>query len=349
MRTRWTFHDCNDLIKAEIEAYWNKRAPRLERLLTTFPEGLHELTVSIYWHPARGSYEGRTVLQLPSHTLVATASEADYRAVVDRLVDLLATEIKRHRARLRHDWVYRRKNRRRDELTAAGPLLAQDRRERRREAFFELLLPILKPLKEHARRELRLLEQQGDLGRGQVMAGDVVGEVVLRAWEEFDDRPTGWDLDVWLMDLMDDFLNELRNEPRPERLAGRHLAAVGIDGEADDPASSAMTMEQLLPGDEGDQRWSDLGKVEQQTRIDRLLRTMPGARRDAFIQFFLEGFDAAEIAMIQDRPESEVKADIEIARQALKDLLRGGSIQPADAARVGKTPAPAAVESGTVK
>ncbi len=345
MRTRWVYHDCDDLIKTEIEAYWSKKAPRLERLLTTFPEGLHELTISIYWHRARGGYEGRTVLQLPSHTLVASASDADHRSVVDRLVDLLATEIRRHRARLRNDWVYRRKNRRRDELAAAGPLLAQDRRERRREAFVELLLPILKPLKEHARRELRLLEQQGALGRGEVTAGDAVGEVVLRAWEEFDDRPPGWELDVWLMDLMDDFLTKLRNEARPVRLAGRHVA-VAMDREGDDATSSAMTMEQLLPGDEGGQPWEDLGELEQQSRIDRLLRTMPGARRDAFIQFFLEGFDAAEIAMIQDRPESEVRADIESARRALKDLLRGEAGQSDEAARLGESREPAAVTAG---
>lgn len=346
MRTRWTFHDCDDLIKTEVEAYWSRKAPRLERLLATFPDSLHDLSISLYRHRARGSFEGRTVLQLPSHTLVASASEADHRAVIDRLVDLLATEIKRHRARLRHDWVYRRKNRRRDELTAAGPLLAQDRQERRREAFFELLLPILRPLKEHARRELRLLEQQGLVGRGEVSAGDVIGEVVLRAWEEFDDRPPGWDLDVWLMDLMDDFLNKLRNEPRPERLTGRRVAAA-IDREGDDATSSAMTMEQLLPGDEGGQPWEDLGKVEQQSRIDRLLRTMPGARRDAFLQFFLEGFDAAEIAMIQDRPESEVRADIEIARQALKGLLRRPSDEPADAPR--SAPVAITAEAGAVK
>ncbi|HJT31783.1 MAG TPA: hypothetical protein VJ783_06995, partial [Pirellulales bacterium] len=136
MQLRWTFHDCDDVIKRDTEAYWSKKAPRLERLFATFPEGLRDLSASVYRHRSRGSFEGRAVLQLPSHTLVVSASEAQPRAVIDRLVDLLATEVKRHRARLRHDWVYRRKNRRRDELTAAGPLLAQDRRERRREAFF---------------------------------------------------------------------------------------------------------------------------------------------------------------------------------------------------------------------
>lgn len=82
-------------------------------------------------------------------------------------------------------------------------------------------------------------------------------------------------------------------------------------------------MDQLLPGDDESQDWEDLGRLEQQDRVDRLLEAMPAHRRAAFLQFCLEGFDAAEIAMIQDRPEAEVKADIEKAREALKDLLQG--------------------------
>jgi len=163
MRTRWTFHECDDLSKTEIEAYWVKKIPRIERLLQTFPEDRRRLDVSIYQHLRRYSFDGRAVLRLPTRTLVASASEENCRALIDELTDLLASEIKRHRARLRHDWLYRRKNHRRDDLNAAGPLLAHDRSERRREAFFELLLPMLHPLKAHARRELRLLEQQGTL------------------------------------------------------------------------------------------------------------------------------------------------------------------------------------------
>ncbi|HVA50749.1 MAG TPA: sigma factor-like helix-turn-helix DNA-binding protein [Pirellulales bacterium] len=327
---RWTFHDCDELIKAEVEAYWNKKAPRLERLLKTFPEGLRDLSVSVYHNRPRAVFDGRAVLELPSRTLAAGASEKDLRALVDRLADVLATEIKRHRSRLRHDWVYRRKSRRRDELTAAGPMLEQDRRERRREAFFELLMPILRPLKEHARREVRLLEKQGTIGRGEVTAADILSEAVLRAWEEFDQRPSGWHLDVWLMDVMDDCLDKLRSEPKRVPLSNRLLAEMAEERDGGRWSASAVTMEDLMPGEESSLAWDDLGRAEQQDRVDRLLGTMPGRRRDAFTQFILEGFDAAEIAMIQDRTEAEVKADIEAARQALKELLLGHAPSQAD-------------------
>lgn len=332
VRTRWTFHDCDELIKAELEACWTKRTPRLERLLQPFPEGLRDLGISIYHNRPRSWFEGRAILRLPSRTLVAGAEDADHRVLVDRLADLLASEVKRHRSRLRHDWVYRRKNRRRDELSAAGPLLEHDRRERRRESFFEVLMPVLWPLKEHARRELRLLEKQHKIGPGEVTAADVMSEVVLRAWEEFDERPAAWDLDVWLMDVMDDCLNKLRDQPKKLPLTNRRLAALALEHDGGDVSPSAMTMEELLPGEESSESWEDLGRAEQQSRVDRALWTMPACRRDAFVQFFLEGFDAAEIAMIQDRPEAEVRADIEAARQTLKELLRGNESQPRESA-----------------
>ena len=57
---------------------------------------------------------------------------------------------------------------------------------------------------------------------------------------------------------------------------------------------------------------------------------LPAARRQAFLLHVLEDYDTAEIAMLQDRPESQVKADIEAARQTLRGrLLAGGHAQEA--------------------
>lgn len=346
MRTRWTFDDCDVVVKREIEEYWRKKTPRLERLLETLPEDSMDLSVAVFQHRRRGVFEGRAILQIPSRTLAAGASEADPWRLVDRLADLLATEIRRYRARCRMEGSSRRRNRRRDELVAAEPLLSHDRDERRREAFFELLLPILSPLKEHARRELRLLENEGKLGHGELIPGDIISEVVLRAWDEFEQRPTRWSLDVWLMDLIDESLNRLRGEPRMVPLTKKVIEAVSEERARENQMTGALTMDQLLPGDDESRAWEDLGRNEQQKRIDRVLEGMPAHRRAAFLQFYLEGFDAAEIAMIQDRPEAEVKADIEKAREALRDLLQNREAPPADGDQSGAPQAePTSAES----
>ena len=57
---------------------------------------------------------------------------------------------------------------------------------------------------------------------------------------------------------------------------------------------------------------------------------MPPAQRQAFLLHALENYDTAEIAMLQDRPESQVKADVEAARQRLRErLLAGGYVKEA--------------------
>jgi hypothetical protein len=48
-------------------------------------------------------------LHLPTRTLVAEVVEREPNAALDKLCDVLAGEIKRHRDQLRHDWDYRRK------------------------------------------------------------------------------------------------------------------------------------------------------------------------------------------------------------------------------------------------
>src|SRR5437660_832064 len=122
MRTHWVFNDCLEGLKACLQAYWEKKQPRLERLLTPFRPELRDLRLTVYRHTQPPRWEVRGVLHLSSGTLAAEESDKEHAAALDRLVDTLAREIKRHKERLRREPVYRRKNRRREELTAAGPL-----------------------------------------------------------------------------------------------------------------------------------------------------------------------------------------------------------------------------------
>lgn len=65
------------------------------------------------------------------------------RAVLDRLADTLAREIKRHKERVRKDYVFKRKARARvrarADRSAAGPMLERDRAERLRREHADLL------------------------------------------------------------------------------------------------------------------------------------------------------------------------------------------------------------------
>ena len=76
-----------------------------------------------------------------------------------------------------------------------------------------------------------------------------------------------------------------------------------------------LGLEDLIPDAEGTEAWERLDAEEQRDRLLSLIGELPPAQRQAFLLYALEGYDTAEIAMLQDRPESQVKADIETARQ----------------------------------
>ncbi|MEN6492957.1 MAG: HPF/RaiA family ribosome-associated protein [Thermoguttaceae bacterium] len=120
MKTHWTFRGCDDQLKSESLAYWAKKEPRLERVLERFPEELRDLDVHLHRHPSLDRYEGRLILHLPTGTLVAEDANSDVRPVLDQLTDFLVASIKRHKERLRRDWLNRRRNRRRQGLDAIG-------------------------------------------------------------------------------------------------------------------------------------------------------------------------------------------------------------------------------------
>jgi RNA polymerase sigma factor (sigma-70 family) len=98
-----------------------------------------------------------------------------------------------------------------------------------------------------------------------------------------------------------------------------------------------FTLEDLIPDEEAPEAWDQLEAAEERDRLLSLLRELPTAQRRAFLLHTLENYATDEIAMLQDRPESEVKADIEAARKTLRDrLLAAGHVprtrQPATAA-----------------
>jgi DNA-directed RNA polymerase specialized sigma24 family protein/ribosome-associated translation inhibitor RaiA len=327
MKIHWVFNDCSETVKAHMESYWEKKTTRLRRLLACYGSDLQDLRLTVYHHPQRSWYEVRAVLHLPTGTLVAEEQDKDPRAVLDRVADTLIYEIKRHKERIRRDQAYRRKTRRRDELSAAGPLLQRDTEIGRREAFFTLLRPMLRSLHDHARRELKVLELEGSLPPGLVTAADLVDEVLNLAWQRFGTRPRRLPLDLWLIDLLHETLGRWAKEPPRLSLEDRARAGEAVPtGDQEWWAQllgyeEPLTLGDLIPGYEGTEPWEELAAEEQRDRLLSVLGGLPANQRQAFLLNALEGYDLAEIAMLQDRPESEVAADIEAARQALRSRL----------------------------
>ncbi len=336
MSSHLVFSEVDDAVKARLEAYWEKKLPRLQRLLAPYRTDLQEIRLTVYRHqqsPQRSWFEVRVVIELPTGTLAAEENDKDPQAALDRVVDKIVREIKRHKELVRHDYLYKRKSRRRADLNATTPMLQRDKDRNQRESFFRLLRPQLRFLRDQASRELRRLELAKLLHPGEVTLADVLDQVVALAWERFAERPKKMSLDLWLTDLLDEVLEQIvKQEPRPHVSLEERIDQVMQEGKArkkEEPEwweellgeEERLTLEDVLPDSHATEAWEELDSQEQRDRLLSLLSELPEKQRQAFMLFALEDYNTNEIAILQDRPESEVKADIEAARRFLRERL----------------------------
>lgn len=259
---------------------------------------------------------------------------------LDGAADKLEKTLKRTLGR--KDSLFQRKARERAELTAADSLLNRNAEVGKQEDFFKLLRPLLGYLRDHARRELRILEINGILHPGKVTVDDLLDEVVTRAWLQFADRPRRISLDLWLMNLLyETFEVWTKQEPRMYRSLHERADEVlpedvpqvndqewwvWLLGEDD-----TITLEETIPSRESTSAEEQIEANELKDRIHALVGKLSKPQRQAFVLNVFEAYEPFEIGMLQDRPETEVRADIEAARNTLREQLRAGSRPQASA------------------
>ena len=80
MSSHWVFNGVAPAVEGQLEAYWAKKLPRLEKLLVRYPPDLREIRLTVSSHhpnPERSWYEVRGVIRLPTGTLAAEANDKD--------------------------------------------------------------------------------------------------------------------------------------------------------------------------------------------------------------------------------------------------------------------------------
>jgi DNA-directed RNA polymerase specialized sigma24 family protein/ribosome-associated translation inhibitor RaiA len=236
----------------------------------------------------------------------------------------------------------RRGVRQRAELTAALPLLERDAETGDREDFLRVLRPLLDHLGDHARRELRILEATGALAPGELIVSDVLDELVTRAWLQFADHPPAMSLELWLTRILDDIVEERAHQgqpiqqplhqrsgrPRPQRVpqVAEQEWWIWLLDDDEVPAQEDKIVSRHSA-------WAEefLEAEELVSRIHASLADLPKLQRQAFVLNVLEAYEPFEVAMLQERSESDVQADVQAARNHLRQQLRAGT-PPDDAA-----------------
>jgi DNA-directed RNA polymerase specialized sigma24 family protein len=236
--------------------------------------------------------------------------------------------------------LFKRTIRERAEMTAATSVLQHDAESGNQQDFKSVLRPLLGRLGNHARRELRIMEANGTLHPGQVIFADLLDEVVSRAWLQFADRPRWMELDLWLTKILDEILEEQVHED--QRVQMDDLSPKNIP-QVDDQEwwawllgeDETTTEDEEVPSRQSAWVEEFLEAEELMYRIHALLGDLPKAQRRAFVLNVLEAYDVSEIAMLQDRPETDVLADIKAARDELRERLRAGVMPQRSAEAIG--------------
>jgi len=115
------FGRCGAGLKDRVRAHWAKKRWRVSRLLTRYRHDQCELQLTV--GRDAGLFRSRSVLKLPTDTLVAEGLAETWREAMDQMADRLTAELRRHRERIRHDDAYKRKNRRTDAVMRWRPQL----------------------------------------------------------------------------------------------------------------------------------------------------------------------------------------------------------------------------------
>ena len=330
LRTDWTFDGCDADLQDRLRADWRVRGRILESLLGPLGGRRQRLALAVHRadRPAP-EYFVRAVLRLPTGVLVAEHGEADPARALAAVADGLGREIRKHRQNLRRDHVHRFKTRHRQALNAAESFLARDVELGRRQAFFELLRPMLGFLRQHAQWELHVLRSDGTVPRGQVTVDDLMDDVLVLAWEQFRRRPAGEPLDLWVLDLLHEVAGRWAKEPPHVSLESRTAPEPERSPE-DEPGEwwlgdyeRVPTLEGLIPGARGGEDWDRLEAEERRARVAAALAEMPAERRQAFLLRTLENYSPPDIARVQGRPETQVRSDLAAARKFLRERLVG--------------------------
>lgn len=328
----------DEVRRQEATHCWASRWRRIEGLLAPFASS--ERTVRMVVNEHAGTCDAHVVLMLPTGTLVSKGrSQADSpRDAIDEAADRLTSEIRRHKAMLRREFLFHRRRRRRGDLSGIVLALEECRDRGDRGTFTDLLRPALRELSDHARRELVIAQLEGVARPGDVTVAGLLSELVQRAWSAIDRRPKHLPLELWLTGLLHDILDERGAEPvrRSVDMVAPGDARLSADsGDADSDAAwpplETLTLADVVAVPESGSAWERASDEEQRIWIVSQLSGFPRVQRRAFTLHTLEGWNDDEIATLQQRKPEEVLLDVDRVRDELTRKLEheSGPMSPA--------------------
>ncbi|HEV8291061.1 MAG TPA: hypothetical protein VGP94_04035 [Tepidisphaeraceae bacterium] len=268
-----TAQECPPDLSQDVEQHWEQKQSQLEPLLQSWPKEQRKLHLNFCCRDK--GYTASAILCLSTATLIARTDQpfAEPRGAIDRVARLLVEKIVQHQHSLAEEKAQRRRRQRERDFAAAHADLAAVHEEQDRHTFFYMLRPLIAHFRDHARRELRLANLEGEIPPGELTLDDVLDELLVRAHDRWEQRASDRHLDQWLLALLHEILDEHGFHP-PEL---------------------------IKPKPPADKPLAEVSKID----------------RRAFALWGEEGWDAEDIARLQNRPVADVRAAIDSISRSL--------------------------------
>jgi RNA polymerase sigma factor (sigma-70 family) len=241
-----------------------------------------------------------------------------------------------------------RRSEQQEQLRAREAELGRLAKEAKREEFFQQVAPVLGPLKDYIKRQLRVAYLNLQLRtEAPFTSADILDEVILTAYEIFDKKPQGLSLEQWLYQLasrkLENYLSRAsKRDVRRRSLESLAEKEVGtLEERMTTDAEGEVMLEQDLydteynlqpeftpPAYQSDP--SELVEREDELRqIVRALSRVPEKERTIFELYAVEGFSKDEVAKIADVSPEMVPEIVEQVRAEVRRALQGGSKEAA--------------------
>ncbi|MBU1565445.1 MAG: hypothetical protein KJ630_07435 [Proteobacteria bacterium] len=329
MQVQWIFEGCAGPTKEKCRAYWEKKQQRLGRLLATIPSSSKRLRLAVFHQTEQiEKFEVRGVLLLPGRTLAVQFFHQLLFGALDGLADKLVTVAQKYKRQSAQFVRMQRRQQISDDLVAAQPLLVSDKNADRKESFFRTIRPLLGFLERHARNEIKIHELEGVLSPGQVEPADIVDDVVVLAWENFDKKKKDLSLELWLINLLHKILVKAIQDSRFISLDQRFPLA-DIDSTAEPEwleevlgYQEELSLAELLPDYDQTDVWEQLDDLDRNLHFNQVLQKFPSCQRQAYLLNALNEYSPKDVAGIQDRDVKNVEDDIQKSTEAIRDYMQ---------------------------
>ena len=236
-----------------------------------------------------------------------------------------------------------RRDRQGEQLQEKESQLAQLASEGKQQDFFQQITPLLGPIKDYIKRRLRIAYLELEVRTPVYTTGDLVDQVIFRAYQKFAERPKDLTLEQWLYQLanqvVDNYIKKRRStetrrqsleelEQKERRQLEEMPFTTDAEGEpfmVEDLDDSEYHLADFLPVrptgyfEEDPEKY--LEREEQIRQIAQILCRLPEKEQIVFELSVIEGFSNDAVARIAGVRPEEVPKIVERVKNQVRQKL----------------------------